>query len=693
LEETPLNWIPVDKEKLPCHVGQYPELHLVWQAVQDLSDVNAIYPHPLLPDRVLAATNRGLQISEDAGRTWKALPEASAEKIGRITGIAFAPGHTDLFYLASKTKGVWATSDNGATFGQIGSKANGMAGDSSQTIEIHASDPSGRTLLVCHGDTAGGLSRSVDGGQTWGVLHKDFMFYRTFTAAVGSEGIYFVAAKATEPDAQILYATPSIGEPWQELCRDAICTDFATPLVGEKAVLVSTADRGILRISRNGGIVNNIAPPDATNWVSVGVAFGPTADSQVVYALEPTRMGLACWIGLPTTATTTAADLREADPTSGRYVTQSRGLQLNGIVREGAHARANSSGTVYYACINGMVYRAQQAGQGPRLLEVKVQPPNRTFNPAAECDSLAKVQDGLKAFLRDPETTRAAGDLVKALQQDDGVQRRIIVTARLDPNNDKSRAVTVDLSRLGGPARYQLFPEKQGGSSFSNSFAVNLLKLQKWNEWRRSWPGQLGLTVTAVTQSGNLAGAVAPLAIDNASDGLPFWSEVELPNVMTETGKVKAGGRASFARNGHRMVSFTVEVPGPWRVRMQTYRRKLDISGFTALAIDIQTREESSDDVFVQLRDQPVYAVPSSSSAVGILNAGLIPEGKFTPAVHRVIVPLKPMISGVEGFAVTSVGSVVLSGTATRPTQYIIDEMLFCSPPDLASTASDEVRQ
>jgi len=112
----------------------------------------------------------GLSLSDDAGLTWKALPEATAEKVGMVQKVGFHPTEVDTFYLASAS-GIWMTNDAGTSFRQIGTKANGLAADAAQDILVYPADPFHHTLLAVHGSEAEGLSRSRDGGRTWDVLN------------------------------------------------------------------------------------------------------------------------------------------------------------------------------------------------------------------------------------------------------------------------------------------------------------------------------------------------------------------------------------------------------------------------------------------------------------------------------------------------------------------------------------------
>ncbi|MDD5351536.1 MAG: hypothetical protein PHQ12_15090, partial [Chthoniobacteraceae bacterium] len=114
---------------LYCDMASYAPLELAWSLNSELRQVANVFPHPVLPRRALLPTGVGLYSTDDGGRTWNAIPQASADKVGAIQRVAFHPVEAGTFYLASRTKGIWVTSDGGKSFRQAGSATGGMAAD------------------------------------------------------------------------------------------------------------------------------------------------------------------------------------------------------------------------------------------------------------------------------------------------------------------------------------------------------------------------------------------------------------------------------------------------------------------------------------------------------------------------------------------------------------------------------------
>ena len=648
------------------HSGNYPAMTVSW-SVSNIKDVNAVFPHPVIPARAVAATGNGLILTEDSGQNWQILPHASTDILGNVTDIAFSHAQQDTFYIATKSKGLWITTDNGKTLRQIGSRENGLASDSINSIEYYAHDPNGQTLLVSHGDAAPGVSRSVDGGKNWTVLFPDYNVQRIYTSSW--QGIFIVAAPKSDPDSTRLYLTPSLSEAWQEMLRDFLCTGLTRPLLNDSWLLVATADRGILRIARNGGVVRNVAPAGISQWSSIGVTWGANADSQLIYAFEPTKLGMVL-LDMPSSDTTDEAT--DAPPPT-KYTTASEGLLTSSIVREGAHIRANASGTTFYACINSLLYCGQRQ-QGPlNITDLTISPPIRHYDPESEGDAINTISSQIHSFLDSSDINRAAPALLQVLKQQDSAlrDRCMTLTAKVASTDVKPRQLTVDLSRFNLSPRTVLQPA--GDGLYTSTFFLDLVHSQRRNEdWRRHWPGIVGLSVTAAGDSDALSGAVAPVSIVVTTPGFPFFDGHYYP----EQGKISTMmGAGAFLRNGHYTKGFAIEQPGPWRLVLNHGwgGETFDLSSFYAFSFWIRCREESTDELFVQLRDQKLYGYPATTPPVPLLKNHLVPGDKFNGKFQRIIIPISLLLDKAEGFEPTIWKSLILSGQTNKRVEFYID--------------------
>ena len=64
---------------LYCETKVYAPFNIAWSARSDFQQVRGIFPHPLLPQVAILATDAGLMFTADSGASWKPLPEAAAD--------------------------------------------------------------------------------------------------------------------------------------------------------------------------------------------------------------------------------------------------------------------------------------------------------------------------------------------------------------------------------------------------------------------------------------------------------------------------------------------------------------------------------------------------------------------------------------------------------------------------------------
>ena len=662
------------------HAGQYPPITVAWKNIATVKDVVGVFPHPLLPDRVVIATVAGLLISEDAGQSFTALPDAVTARIGPVNDVAFRYDEPDIIYVASKTKGLWSTTDNGRTFRQIGSKALGLASDCVVSIEIYRNDTTSRTLLLTHGEAAPGISRSSDAGHQWSVLFPGHHVQRIYTRS--SQGIFIVAAPQAQPEAMGLYIMPSLGEAWQGMSTDILCTDICAPLLADSRVLVATADRGILRIANAGGSVQALKPGGVSEWASLGMTWGPTADTQLLYGFEPTKRGLAL-ISMPAPGEPVAQD-GHYEP-AVQYA--SDGLLTTSVVREGAHIRANANGTCFYACINSLLYQGDRDEGTTSVRTVSVTPAVRRYRAAAEKTAQSDIGSQIHSFLSASDVSAAAGVLLQAMKQQDAVlaERHVTITAGIDTSRGTPKQVTVDLSRFNLSARTPMRPVGEG--AYAATFDLDLMQApRRWGDPRRQWPGILGLTVTAVSESGTLSGAVGALAITEPTAGRQFFNGAHFPEFNAVQNKAAIlWNHSQAAPGGSRAFGFRVEQPGPWRVQLSNSGEPIDISGFYALCFWIRVRDPATQEISLQIRDQPEYDHPATTPALPLCKSGFVPGGKFTGEFQRVVVPVSKLLENAEGFQPSVFRTMILSGEIDKPTDYYLDEVAFYPSPESLS--------
>jgi hypothetical protein len=654
----------VDPSGFFHHSGAYPPLALVWQVDDRVKQAEGVFPHPLLPDRVLAATRGGLLLSEDAGVTWNALAEASADRIGIVRGIAFSPDVPDTFFAATDHKGVWATvaAATGKTFKQVGSKQAGLASDDTVLITYYPQDRRFRTLLVAHGEAAPGISVSRDGGTTWQVVAPDYHVRQIVGGNAGDREIFIVAAKKSAPDVQNIYYCVSFDDFWLELVHDIIPTDAAVSTLVQpgsvwtvevfrgSSAYFSTADAGLYRVTQGEGF--KVGPENLLAALSIGCAWGPHADSQVLYAYEPKKLGLVVSVDNWKTCTP-----------------QSAGLYTGAFVKEGARIRANANGTVFFASINNVLYVGRRRPGPLEVSRVTVTPAIFTFEDEAYKGAAKGTAEALRAVASAKLAAVEARKFIQSTREARAFlsDTELTIAAKVAAAGAAPRSVTVDLSRLGGSPVTPLFDDGRhqdgaaGDGVWAAQFRLDPRHLKNDNrDVRRRWPGPMGLTVTATGEGGAIAGAVGVLAVYDRPE--------------------------SFNFSGRKVAPIAVDGK-PWEKTFSTGERPpVDISGFHALTFWIKTDAEGAEEISVQLRDDQLFSGSTSTPPVPILQEKFIDGGKVAGDWRLVSIPLARLLKGVKQFETSRLGAVVVSGEGKVTGNYWIDEVRFHISPESLKT-------
>ena len=487
--------------------AEYAPFTLTWSDRADVKQARGVFPHPILPQRAALATDSGLFLTEDSGRTWSMLPAAATKAVGPIRDVAFHPLAVDTFYMASQTKGIWATTDNGKTFRPLGTKARGMASDTVVSLIVYPGDLARQTLLAVHGDAASGLSRSRDGGQSWDVLGRDYCFRRVLCGDEPPFSFYFlIGSTPKEPDIQNVYACSTVDDEFIiELVRDVVPTDMACAPKGGP-IYLATSDSGLYRIDNTQFLpaVKPLGFKGVDGWASVGVTWGPNPDVVNLLLYDPSNLGLVV----------SSDDLASVH-------TASDGLLVSALVKEGAVIRPNANGTVFYAVANASL----SIGRVPEEVPVvDLKPALFALAPRAESEPAWKeLGDAFDKFSRaEGSTVAAAKALCQSVGDLQGVYHRcqLTVTARLPLKPSPPVSVTVDLSRFGGTPDTPLFDDGQhndgaaGDGIYGGTFAfLPEMHPPAADEWRSSWPGRVALGVSATFADGRHEGAVGVVAV------------------------------------------------------------------------------------------------------------------------------------------------------------------------------------
>jgi len=645
-----------------CDMEQYAPPGLTWSRNTSLEHVSGVYPHPVLPFQAVVATAAGLEITEDAGFTWKPLPEATVEKTGVIRTVVFDPAAAGTFYLASKTKGIWSTTDSGKTFTQIGTTANGLAADDVADLDIFSGDKSRQTLLAVHGESGAGMSYSHDGGKTWEVMNPEYHFRRVLSRT-NSREIFFLGSSKQEPDIQSLYVCGTPGEYAVEILRDMAFTDIAASLNRIKSMYVTTTDGGLYRVD-GGKFSPDVKPLGSKDesWASVSTGWGPNADVLSLSLYSPSSLGLVI----------TTDDLK------GRII--SRGGLVSSLVQEGSVIRPNSNGTVYYGAINGSLSMGRSRETVP---VVSITP--AVFRSSEDEDrEFGELSAGFGQF---GKATGNAAKAAKELCEQFGDltapyhDAQILITARVPVKPAPPTSVTVDLSRYGGTSATPLYDDGLHGDGAAGDGVYGLVRCFQpikyhinpdTREWRNV-TGRVAFGVTATYADGRREGAVAVAGIYPLIQSYDMkWGNMRAGE-GTE-GDVKAeiipategpkGGRFLSIQAGH----------GPWSVILQIPYGRGDFSSYEGLSFSVKAKDGNPPaELYLQLRDAPELSEPVTTERVPVIREGM-KEGAIGADFRRVVVPLSKLLGKDPSRLETGkVNKIIISGDGESPVTLIID--------------------
>ncbi|MDD5262293.1 MAG: hypothetical protein PHD76_10655 [Methylacidiphilales bacterium] len=644
----------------------------------------SVFPHPFLSQRVIAATRTGLFFSDDAGLTWKALPEASAEKVGVIQKVEFHPTEIGAFYLASQSRGVWITNDNGKTFTQVGTKANGMAADSTVDLIIYPADTAHKTVLAVHGAAGAGISRSRDGGRTWDVLDAGYFFRRLLAPERYSMKVYLTGSSKEEPDVQNLYGCNSLGEPVIEVMHDALFTDMAFALGRQDNLYIATSDSGLYRIDMAEFTPEiKLLGSKETGWASVAATWGPNADVLSLCLYNTSKLGLV---------------FSTDELSTNRAI---NGLPVGAFVKEGASVRPNANGTIFYAAINESLLIGRPDETVP---VVNITP--AAFQPLKDT---RKISDDLRLAFEEFErsknnTAKAASDLCLRFGDLAAPYRsnQMTITARLPLKPAPPLSVTADLSRFGGSSASPLFDDGKhedgaaGDGVYGFSFYYQPMSHQeKQDDWRPSWPGRLAIGVTASYAGGTRQGAVGVVGLYPEVQSWVFWGyyhdkiavkaegDITTESVPNPNELHKGPTGALRIHAGHGPWSISIDIP-PWSGG--------DITGYEALSFGVRSADgPPPKELYVQLRDAPELSEATTTDRIGVIHEG-VREGAISSEYRTVVVPFDKLLGKqIAQFQTSRLSKIIISGDGGDPVNLFIDWLSYL-PHGMGLNSADKAQ-
>jgi hypothetical protein len=669
----------------PHHIGDYPSFRIAWQRDARLQDVTAVFPHPLMAQRIVLTTAAGLVISDDAGKTWKELPGTGRDAIGAVRHVEFSPASPDIF-LASAEKGVWQIADIAKPPVQIATKAKGLISDAVAQVRVDPSDPRFRTLVAVHAPEAAGISRSIDGGKTWRAMpgFDDYYIEKLFPGGPGVPWAFAMASMKDPSAAKGVYFCHEIGDFLKEYAGEIQANDCALELIFRKPFSEvndlsywATASSGLIKTEHAGTNIDHVGPQDgAEKWTSIGITWGATADSKIFYGYSPAKLGFAY-----------------SEDNGETFAPKSEGLPTGRIVRQGAQVRANAGGSVFFAAVNGGLYIGRRYTGTLAISDIRVScaaisyAPNhytKAFNefrtqldafrnrrpaPSGPVETLARTR-ALRTFVSEPSFTIAAR--IGALEDEKDIPLR----------------VTVDLSRVGGSGMTTMFDDGLHDDGEANDgiygatcfFRPDRMR-NLAQDTRRPTPGPMALTITALAQDGSLSSAIGVIGMLERPETHIYWSPTGREQWKDADGGIT--GAVEDPKSGAQRRALRIDTTDkPWSMPLNSYYEP-NVRGFSALSFDVKCEGAPAGELFVQLKDFSEDTVAMSTVRVPVVKEKLIEGGVIDGTWRRVVVPFSMLLEDPPGRATAAhfrpgmLRAAVISGEAGAPRHFWISPIRF----------------
>ncbi len=602
-----------------------------WKPVAGLKNVERIFPSTVDAARVFVWTKQGLSHSKDGGTTFQPVPGGTA--LGRMTALLFHPVKTATLYAGTADKGVFVSTDEGATWSPLGTVERGLASARIHTLVFGPDDPSFTTIFATHSIKSPGISMTIDGGRHWRSFAKD---YGAGDLIILGSTIFFAGARPAGGQETGFYRfDPDRG--WFRVLSVENPTVLAPSKTETKRVWFGTAGGG-LRVTRDFGVSSNEVGPPNANIVSLAVGFGAAPGSDAVFAYDPGGDGV----------------LMSADNFQSSTKIND-GLYVGDWVADGATMAASADGATLFASVNGGLFRCARAESSPEGLSA----------PRAEPAAVVAEQESVLFSCKAP-----AG-----------------------------ATVTLDLSRLGGPAALLLSDDGKNGDSaagdgvFSQRVAkVGLKVIPKERENQETPTGQVALPLTARAGDKTFSASLL-LTVLKPAVNLILWDGEsrlgEARNVFTTW----SDGRLTIARSEEQPFSgrahMRLDVQGAGQAGF-SWRRggSDDARSHKLLSFYVRSNTPGPSDLKLLLRDDG-----RNYGSINARRSNEVPLAQYLPEVgsdYRLVrIPLADFIFG-SSTSQSALYDLVFVAPSAAPRVYDFDDLsLVVRPgPDLSGAAA-----
>jgi hypothetical protein len=542
-----------------------------------------------------------------------------------------------------------------------------------------------------------------------------------------------VASTKDAPDKKSIFFTNQIGDYLSEMINDVDPCDGALAIIKDpKAVgewafkgdcgYWATSGSGLIRCTHCGNDSRKIGPASIAKLTSVGVTYGPTAATQIIYGYEPTKLGMVV--------------SQDGGQTFDSF---SNGLYKGQFVKQGSHIRASANGGTFFAAINDSLYVGRRHTGTIAISDITVSPPVIAFCQGQRTEAGRVIRAPLSAFHGVRVAGEASGELLGQVSDLMAAQSSpgLVVTARLSqaagastepttlPADQKPVWIALDASCLQTDASrilcITMLDARLNGNGWAQrgmssvrttcgtgediycgacDFRMDRLWHGDGRSVYRPWPGPIAMTITAMSPDGSLSSAVAVASLYSRLETVTLWqpAECRYPDAegdvcafVCEPPPVQGNvpQAVASAPSGSKNALHISAKGKPWSLPLSIEPATANINGYYALAFWIKCEGKSSPELCIQLRDRSGDTSPITTAKVPLQKENLTEGGPITDTYRRVVVPLERLLketapdpdrsgSGSElALRRTMVKSLVLSGDGQSPQSYWIGDIVL----------------
>jgi hypothetical protein len=252
----------------------------------ECGNMGGVYSSPLVDLLVVGVARQGLWASTDGGATYVQLGTTGDKILNRLSSVAWDPDSSDVFYTSGSygwespfTDGVFKTSDRGKSFS--GYKALSAIQSHNDSISVDFNDPDRKTMLSGGHEQPDFLFMSTDAGATWTNIRAalpEGLGFCTTALVLDADNLLVGCAASYSGKAGAIVRSSDGGQTWNEVSDKGVqnqplwAYDGQIYWPSEAGGLLKSDDFGLTFRALPGNLSNRVTPIELPDGRIVSVA-------------------------------------------------------------------------------------------------------------------------------------------------------------------------------------------------------------------------------------------------------------------------------------------------------------------------------------------------------------------------------------------------------------------------------------